>query len=58
MILELTGHDGQSVFINSQHIVHFKQLNSFTELMLTGGKLVGVSESANQIMAAINNNLN
>lgn len=49
MILELTGHDGQSVFINSQHIVHFKQLNSFTELMLTGGKLVGVSESANQI---------
>ncbi|ENT6810699.1 flagellar FlbD family protein [Enterobacter kobei] len=58
MIIVLTGHDGQSVFINSQHIMQFRQLNSFTELMLTGGKIVGVSESASQIMKTINENRN
>lgn len=58
MIIKLNCLDGYApVFINSDHIIQLRNLQGFTEVVLTEKRIIAVSDSAESIMDIVNSNL-
>lgn len=60
MIIKLNSLDGYQnppVFINSDHIIQLRNLQGFTEVVLTEKRIIAVSDSAESIMDIVNSNL-
>lgn len=56
MILGLTGNDSKQIFINSEHIIRFSQVDEKTAIRLSDGTWIDVKEDAQYIAICINNN--
>ncbi|MFP2422208.1 hypothetical protein ACLEXA_11800 [Pseudescherichia vulneris] len=54
MIIELTDPQGQPIYINSDHIIRFKTVARYTEIIVTGEQGFSVQESAKTIQETVN----
>lgn len=56
MVLALTSPDNRQIFVNSEHVIRFHQVDEHSSIRLSDGTWLDVREDAQYIATYINNN--